>query len=691
AAMNRAATSPPVASTHPLCALVRLRAQRKTLWMRKVWAEVPEAPHPAAIMDEEVEHLLADPVATHDREQAFYRQDAEAVRLSGAIEEAERLLAADARWRRIGELFGLTRPEHHLLALALALALEPSLGRVFAYLHDQPELTQATPWLASQLFDGGGQAAVPGGDSPLQLWGLLRPSPDLPGMPDALRGWLPGAGLSAWLCSGAAPQARPLPRGCALLAREACAALPQLYPVQLESALDFAQRCAAGPQSRLESVKLELELVGPPGGGRATFAGQFGAAQGRNLLRVDEALLLAGLLEADVPGRVLEALRAAMLDELIVLWDEGDAPNPAARALLRERPGLHMVARRAALAEPAPSDVHFRSVVLPPLRRAERILLWQAISAAPVPRQVCDWLLTPGEIRKIEQIGGAGDEAIVQACHRPVESSTLLVPMALPYGAGDLVLTPSVQDQLDDFEQQVRLRWDVYEDWGFERLCPNGRGIVALFAGPSGTGKTMAVQVLARKLGVELYRLDLAQVVNKYIGETEKRLRTVFDECDRAHFMLLIDECEGMFGQRFSSKDAHDRYANLEIDYLLQRLEQFQGVAVLASNRKSDLDPAFLRRIRCLVDFLPPGPAERIRLWQSALPETSPSGETLRGEIDWQLLGDKATLTGAEIKLAALNAAFIARRAGQPIGMEHLLTSVRREFAKKGQTLRVQS
>jgi SpoVK/Ycf46/Vps4 family AAA+-type ATPase len=235
----------------------------------------------------------------------------------------------------------------------------------------------------------------------------------------------------------------------------------------------------------------------------------------------------------------------------------------------------------------------------------------------------------------------------------------------------------------------VRLRWDVYEDWGFDRLCPNGRGIVALFAGPSGTGKTMAVQVLAKKLGIELYRLDLAQVVNKYIGETEKRLRTVFDECDRAHFMLLIDECEGMFGQRFSSKDAHDRYANLEIDYLLQRLEQFQGVAVLASNRKSDLDPAFLRRIRCLVDFLPPGPAERVRLWQSALPEHSPSGAPLRGEIDWKLLGDKVVLTGAEIKLAALNAAFLARRQDQPIGMTHLLTSVRREFAKKGQTLRV--
>jgi SpoVK/Ycf46/Vps4 family AAA+-type ATPase len=198
----------------------------------------------------------------------------------------------------------------------------------------------------------------------------------------------------------------------------------------------------------------------------------------------------------------------------------------------------------------------------------------------------------------------------------------------------------------------------------------------------------MAAQVLARRLGLELYRLDPAQVVNKYIGETEKRLKVVFDECDRAHFLLLIDECEGMLGQRFSSKDAHDRYANLEIDYLLQRLERFQGVAVLATNRKGDLDAAFLRRIRFIIDFLPPGPAERSRLWQSALPEKSPSGEELREPIEWADLSERVALTGAEITLAALNAAFLARAARQKIGMPHILEAVRRELIKQGQTLR---
>ncbi len=164
------------------------------------------------------------------------------------------------------------------------------------------------------------------------------------------------------------------------------------------------------------------------------------------------------------------------------------------------------------------------------------------------------------------------------------------------------MLPETLRQHLDELEQQVRLRWSVYEEWGFERLCPMGRGITALFAGPSGTGKTMAAQVLARSLGMELYRVDLSGVVNKYIGETEKRLKQVFDACERANVVLFFDEADALFGQRTQVKDAHDRFANIEIDYLLQRMEQFDGLAILATNRKGDLDRAFLRRIRFIVD-----------------------------------------------------------------------------------------
>ena len=671
--------SAPVIALHPVCNVVRLRAARKTLWMRQVWAQIPESPHPSAIQHEEVDRILSDPGQAFAGEAVFYRENEEAARLGREILAAEEALQDDPRWKRIIEVLHLTGIDGNLFAVASAVALDPSLGRVFAYLHDQPEMTQATVWLADALYESRGSRSI-AADSPVLYWRLLRRAPDTGLFPEAWRGWVANSAAMAWLGS---QKEDDLPHGVRLISDRQFQNQPVLYPK--ESAL-LDQFYNLGLARYPATV--EFELVGPEGSGRATLAGQFAAAKGKSLMYVDSAALTAGAPDAEVAERVVEAIRAATLREAILLWDEGNDPHVLARKIPMDYPGFRIVARPAPQAEPIPAGVLFRSVELPTLNRSTRELLWSALSMEGAPRQIRDWMLTPAEIGTIAQVGPVGDDAVVQACRRPTESLNLLLRLPLPYGQNDLILGASVQEQLDEFETQIRLRWDVYEDWGFERLCPNGRGIVALFAGPTGTGKTMAVQVLAQKLGLELYRLDPAQVVNKYIGETEKRLKTVFDECDRAHFLLLIDECEGMFGQRFNSKDAHDRYANLEIDYLLQRLERFQGVAVLATNRKSDLDSAFLRRIRFVIDFLHPGPNERRKLWLNALPEVSPSGEVIRGEIDWDLLSEKVSLTGAEIKLAALNGAFLAYAQKEKIGMPHLLTAIRREFAKKGQTLR---
>jgi SpoVK/Ycf46/Vps4 family AAA+-type ATPase len=240
-----------------------------------------------------------------------------------------------------------------------------------------------------------------------------------------------------------------------------------------------------------------------------------------------------------------------------------------------------------------------------------------------------------------------------------------------------------------ELEEQAQWRWQVYEEWGFGRLCPMGQGISALFAGPSGTGKTMAAQVLARSLGMELYRVDLAGVINKYIGETEKRLKQVFDACERANVLLFFDEADALFGQRTQVKDAHDRFANIEIDYLLQRMEQFDGIAILATNRKSDLDQAFLRRIRFIVDFVQPSSVERSQLWRLALLEYTPQGEALLEGIDWEFLANKLNMTGADIKAATLSAAFLARTEGTRITMRHVLQAARREMAKHGVVIRL--
>jgi SpoVK/Ycf46/Vps4 family AAA+-type ATPase len=199
----------------------------------------------------------------------------------------------------------------------------------------------------------------------------------------------------------------------------------------------------------------------------------------------------------------------------------------------------------------------------------------------------------------------------------------------------------------------------------------------------------MAAQVVARALDLDLYRVDLAGVVNKYIGETEKRLRDVFAFGERAGVVLFFDEADALFGSRTEVKDSHDRFANIEIDYLLQRIERFDGVAILATNRKSDVDTAFLRRLRFVIDFVPPGAAERLLIWRKALPETTVSGEPLLDAIDWPLLADRLQLTGADIKAAALGAAFLARGEGSRIGMRHILAAAQRELIKRGTVLRL--
>ena len=215
----------------------------------------------------------------------------------------------------------------------------------------------------------------------------------------------------------------------------------------------------------------------------------------------------------------------------------------------------------------------------------------------------------------------AGEAAVRAVLRRSILAPTpdLLAPVPLPYTWEDLVLAPHVAQHLRELEAQARLRSDVLDQWGLADLTAMGRGLTALFAGPSGCGKTMAAQVLARSLGLELYRADLAGVVNKYIGETEKHLRTIFEACQRAPVLLLFDEADALFGKRTQVRDAHDRFANIEIDYLLQCMERFDGLAVLATNRKADLDAAFFRRLRFVIDFVPPSAAERERLWRGAL------------------------------------------------------------------------
>ena len=240
----------------------------------------------------------------------------------------------------------------------------------------------------------------------------------------------------------------------------------------------------------------------------------------------------------------------------------------------------------------------------------------------------------------------------------------------------DLVLPEPEKKLLRQIMDQVGQRHLVYERWGFGRRMSRGLGISALFAGESGTGKTLAAEVIAHELKLNLYRIDLSQVVNKYIGETEKNLRKLFDAAEDGGTILFFDEADALFGKRSEVKDSHDRYANIEINYLLQRMEAYRGLAILATNMKSALDTAFMRRLRFIVNFPFPGIAERKRIWERAFPK-----EAETEDLDYERLA-RFNLTGGSIQNIAINAAFLAASVGSSVTMSLIFEAARNEFRK---------
>jgi hypothetical protein len=246
-----------------------------------------------------------------------------------------------------------------------------------------------------------------------------------------------------------------------------------------------------------------------------------------------------------------------------------------------------------------------------------------------------------------------------------------------PFATWDDLVLPEVQKQLlHQIALHVRNRSKVYQTWGFASKGSRGLGISALFAGPSGTGKTMAGEVLANELRLDLYRIDLSQVVSKYIGETEKNLRRVFDAADEGAAILLFDEADALFGKRSEVKDSHDRYANIEVGYLLQRMEAYRGLAILTTNRKEALDFAFLRRIRFVAEFPFPDATQRAEIWRRVFPRETPTEELRIDRLA------RLSAAGGNIYNIAMGAAFMAADAGEPVRMSHLLSAARSEFTK---------
>jgi hypothetical protein len=410
-------------------------------------------------------------------------------------------------------------------------------------------------------------------------------------------------------------------------------------------------------------------------------------------------LRLHGLAAASLPGA------AAELEGLIRLWERESAlagsallldaaeldPGDAAREgvvarLVEELRGPLLVAlreRRPARQRPV------LAFDVPAPSWAEQRALWQAAlgGAAAAMNGELDAILSQFDLgaaairSAAAQASGtdaAASPALWDACRAQSRPRLDSLAQRLEPTAGweDLVLPAAQRRTLAEIAVHARHRRQVHEDWGFAARGRRGLGISALFAGPSGTGKTMAAEVLAGELRLDLYRIDLSSVVSKYIGETEKNLRRVFDAAEEGGAILLFDEADALFGKRSEIKDSHDRYANIEVSYLLQRMEAYRGLAILTSNFKEALDTAFLRRLRFSVQFPFPDAAQRAEIWRRVFPLQAPTEK-----LDPDKLS-RLAVAGGSIRNIALAAAFLAADDGTPVRMAHLLRAARGELAK---------
>jgi ATPase family protein associated with various cellular activities (AAA)/winged helix domain-containing protein len=318
---------------------------------------------------------------------------------------------------------------------------------------------------------------------------------------------------------------------------------------------------------------------------------------------------------------------------------------------------------------------------------AEQELAWQSVlgpSAGKAPARIAgQFSLNLPDIHRIGRrvVSEGGDPAagVWEACllaSRPRLDTLAQRLEVRGHGWDDLVLPEAEKSLLRQIINQVADRHQVYERWGFGRRLTRGLGISALFAGESGTGKTLAAEVIAQELTLNLYRIDLSQVVSKYIGETEKNLRKLFDAAEDGGAILFFDEADALFGKRSEVKDSHDRYANIEINYLLQRMEAYRGLAILATNMKNALDTAFTRRLRFIVNFPFPSVPERQQIWARAFP-----ADTDIAKLDAERLA-RFNLTGGSIQNVAINAAFLAAHAGTAVTMPIVLDAIRNELRK---------
>ena len=664
---------------------LRLRLNKRALWLQRARPGETRA----------ADWLLA--ARDTEREARFNASDSRARSIEGLIRQCdERLVALEREMRAssrppalraLAEVVELTPFEEELILMAVAPALDGAFATAFSEVNDDPRRRFPTLGLGLAMNATDESERVLAADC-LMHGRPLR----------ALR-----------LVDVSEPADEPL------VARRLCAderfvdflrggrtfdqrVANILDDVSANVSNETLDRIADDISSRIEGQTARwptVNLVGTSDGGAREVAHRVSVSLGLRLQELD-VRHLAGISAAERAALFPLLGREALLGGLAYLIDTASAERGSPAASLVDELIERVAAASFVISAerwPGSGEAHRAAHVVTVGRpdRSEQRGLWHSALAAYAHS-------LNGELDVIAQQFDFGPMAIVAAVERararsdgPITASALWRSCREEIGTAlddlatrvtssfvweDIVVRDDVRAQLRELADQVANRGRVYETWGFGSRLGRGRGITALFTGASGTGKTMAAEIIANHLELDLHRVDLAGLISKYVGETEKNIRRVFDAAERSGAILFFDEADALFGSRTEVRDSHDRYANVEINYLLQRMEDYAGLAILATNRRAALDDAFVRRLRFIIEFPFPTVDDRRRIWEGVFP---PSTDLER--LDYGFLA-RLELSGGSIRAIAVNAAFLAAAERRPVGMAHIVRASAREYGK---------
>ena len=613
------------------------------------------------------------------------------------------------RLPRLADLCGLDAFDVDCLLISLAPELDLRYERIYAYLHDDVTRKRPSIDLVLSLLSPSIEAKLAGrdrfaGEAPLVRYRLLEL------FDDSTHGHSPLLArhlriddrIASYLLGADGLDARIGPYTSLVT--------PTLDLDRLWLDVDLRDRLRTFMHTGGSREPRVLYLQGPYGTGKRSVGDALCREVGRSLLVVDvEHMVGAG--EGSLSTALTLVHREALLQDGVLFFkgvDDlfGDGKKPLLDQFQRNLSswrGPILLSGNVAW-EPADTlhDLPFLRADMPrPPSRRQAELWAAALGGSPGPRDLIDvdalaakFRFTGGQIR--DAVGTARNLArwrdgdsdpvtmadLYHACrlHSNQQLRSLARKITPRRRWSDIVLPPARLEQLRDICHHVRYRDRVFGDWGFDRKLSSGKGLSVLFAGPSGTGKTMAAEIIAAELALDLYRIDLSMVVSKFIGETEKNLSRVFAEAESSNAILLFDEADALFGRRSEVRDAHDRYANIEIGYLLQQMEAYEGVVILATNLRKNMDEAFVRRLHFTVEFPFPSAVERRRIWEAVWPRETP----LDDGLDFDLLARHFEITGGHVRNIAVAAAFLAAHDGQRVTMDHLMRATHRELHKMG-------